>query len=299
MNSIKKVFIHKDGHLRSTLQILIASFTFLFISLTGQGMVGRLIYKLTESGILSANIYDSYFLTGILPEVCVNFISGLVILTLYMIINKKSVSSIGVTSILKNKKVVLGGIFTLIIMLSCITGVLYFVGDIKFTGLEFNASILQYLLLMTSVSFVEEVLNRGFIQHVVRSRSTVFWSLIIPSLVFTSFHLANPGITVLSLVNIFLAGFFFSLVTHKMGNIWFAFGAHIIWNVGAACIFGLMGVSATTGSILNFDYIRLTVFNGYGVGPLSGAIGTIAWLIAIAVFSTTKVREVNPSLSKV
>lgn len=297
MNSIKKIFIHKDGYLRSTLQIIMASFTFLFISIMGQDIIARVLNALIQSNVLPANIYESYFLTGILPEVCVNFISGLAILGLYMLINKKSISSIGVTSIIKNKTVVLTGMFTLIVMLSCITGVLYLIGDIKFTGLEFNASILQYFLLMTSVSFVEEILNRGFIQHLVRSRASAFWSFVIPSLVFMSFHI--PGNTPISLINIFLAGFFFSFITHKLGNIWFAFGAHIIWNVGVACIFGLMKVSALTGAILNFDYTKFTAFNGYGVGPLSGIIGTVAWLIAIAVFSRIKVKEVSPSLSNV
>lgn len=293
MNIIRKIFIHEDGYLRTTLQILIAAFIFLIVATVGKDLIARGLYELVQSKVLSADIYDSYFLTGVLPETFVNFMSGLLILGTYKLINKKPISSIGVTSISKDYGFIFKGIATLMVMLSCITLVLVFVGDIKFTGLKFNISILQYILLMSSVSFVEEVLNRGFIQHVVKSRLSKIWSLIIPSIVFTLFHVVNPGITVLSIFNIFLAGIFFSLITNKVGNIWFAFGAHIVWNVGAACIFGLMDVSSATGTILNFEYIKYTLFNGYGAGPLSGVIGSIAWLSAILLFSKIKMKKSN------
>lgn len=42
-----------------------------------------------------------------------------------------------------------------------------------------------------------------------------------------------------------------------------------------------MLVSAETGSILNFAYNKLTAFNGYGVGTLSGLVVTTAWIIVI------------------
>lgn len=292
MKTIKKIFIHQDGYLRSTLQVLIAAFTFLLTTILGKDLIARLIYMMIENNTLPASVGDSYFLTGILPEAFLNFTAGFLIIMLYKLINKKSISSMGITPISKNINTIFKGMFTFIIMLSCITAVLYFTGNIKFTGLKFNISIMQYVLLMTSVSFLEEVLNRGFIQSVIKSRSSLCWALVIPSLVFASYHIANPGITIFSMINIFLAGLFFSLVTYKTGSIWFAFGAHIIWNVGCACIFGLMDVSAITGTILNFEYTNLTAFNGYGRGPLSGFIGTIAWVIMIVLFSKINRKRV-------
>ncbi|MDO5517637.1 MAG: type II CAAX endopeptidase family protein [Clostridium sp.] len=293
MNNTRSTFVHKDGYLKTTLQILIASFTFLFTSIFGRDMISRGIYMLIENNILPASVFESYFLTGIIPEVILNLISAFLILMLYKKINKKPISTMGVTSITKNMKLICGGMLTLIVLLSCITAVLYFVGDIKFTGLEFNISILQYVLLMASVSFVEEVLNRGFIQHLVKSRTYTLWSLVVPSIVFTLFHIVNPGITFFAVINIFLAGFFFSLITYKTGNIWFGFGAHLIWNVGSACIFGLMDVSSVTGSILNFEYTKLTTFNGFGISPLNGVVGTIAWIAAIFIFSKIKMKKAD------
>lgn len=83
MSTIKKIFLHKDGHLRSNLQILIASCTFLFTSVIGQDIIARGIYSLVQNNTLSETIYDNYLLTGILPEVLVNFTAGFLILFFY------------------------------------------------------------------------------------------------------------------------------------------------------------------------------------------------------------------------
>lgn len=282
---MKNIFLNKDGRLRTTLQIIIAAMTFLLISLVGQTVIGSTIFSLTESGVLPKVVMTNYFLSGILPEVLLNVVAGGCILLWYRMLNKKSLNTMGVAPITKNIKTILFGMGTFLVVLAVITGVLLLLGDIRFTGLQFHPSILQYILLMASVSFVEEVLNRGFIQHLVKSRSSLFWSCVIPSLVFMAFHMQNPGIKPLGLFNIFLAGMCFSVATQKVGNIWFAFGGHIVWNVGLACIFGLMSVSGTTGSILNFEYTRETIFNGFAESPLYGLIATVMWILLITLFA--------------
>lgn len=284
MEKKRGIFLNEDGCLRTTPQILIVAFTFLLISMVGQSLVTTVLFGLTNAGVLPAGITESYFWSGLIPETVLNFLAGGMILVWYKVLNKKKIETMGVPSILKNLKYVGLGMLVIILALAGVTAILLLVGDVKFTGLEFPASIWQYFLLMSSVSFVEEVLNRGYIQHLVRSRSSLFWSCVIPSFVFMLFHLKNPGVPIIGFVNIFLAGMFFSILTYKVGNIWFGFGAHMIWNAGAACIFGLMSVSSVTGSILNFEYTRSTFFNGQAATPLNGLIATIMWLILIVIF---------------
>lgn len=285
MEKKKNIFLNRDGKSATLLQILIASMTFLLISIIGQGIIAGLLYKLTQMNLLPPTVLESYFLSGILPETFLNILAGSLILLWYRLLNKKSLKTMGFTSLFKDGQQILFGSLTILVVLAVTTGVLVFIGDIQFTGMQFSPSIFQYVLLMAGVSFVEEVLNRGFIQHLIESRFSLIWSYIIPSLVFMLFHVANPGITAIGLINVFLMGVFFSVATHNTKSIWFGFGAHLTWNVGSACIFGLMDISSVTGSILNFSYIRTSTFNGNSVSPLYGLITTFFCLLLIAGFS--------------
>ncbi len=283
---IGKIFMNKkDGHLRSGLQIAIAAFSFLFISMFGQGLVSRGLLELGMKGLLPQSIAENYFLTGILPEVIFNFVSVGVLILLFKVLNKKRISEMGIKPISQNMRNIGMGIITAMLFLTAITGLLLVTGNISFTGVGLHSSIIQYTLQMISVSLAEEVLNRGYIQSLVKKRAGVLPSIIVPSLVFLLFHMDVFGKPVFFFVNVFLAGVFFSIVTEKTGNIWFSFGAHLIWNLGGACIFGLMEVSSVTGSILNFTYLQKTVFNGFGVSPLNGVIGTIGWIVMIVLFA--------------
>ena len=52
-------------------------------------------------------------------------------------------------------------------------------------------------------------------------------------------HLANYGVTVLSVLNIFLVGILFSLMVYYMDSLWCAFAVHTAWNFTQNIHFGL------------------------------------------------------------
>ena len=52
-------------------------------------------------------------------------------------------------------------------------------------------------------------------------------------------HLANHGVTILSVLNIFLVGILFSLMVYYMDSLWCAFAVHTAWNFTQNILFGL------------------------------------------------------------
>ena len=59
------------------------------------------------------------------------------------------------------------------------------------------------------------------------------------ALLFALLHLANNGVTVLSVLNIFLVGILFSLMVYYMDSLWCAFAVHTAWNFTQNILFGL------------------------------------------------------------
>lgn len=89
-------------------------------------------------------------------------------------------------------------------------------------------------------SSAEELLCRGFLyQKLRRSYKNPVVAIVGNALLFALLHLANDGVTVLSVLNIFLVGILFSLMVYYMDSLWCAFAVHTAWNFTQNILFGL------------------------------------------------------------
>lgn len=89
-------------------------------------------------------------------------------------------------------------------------------------------------------SSAEELLCRGFLyQKLRRSYKNPVVAIVGNSLLFALLHLANHGVTILSVLNIFLVGILFSLMVYYMDSLWCAFAVHTAWNFTQNILFGL------------------------------------------------------------
>jgi membrane protease YdiL (CAAX protease family) len=108
------------------------------------------------------------------------------------------------------------------------------------------------LLLLFFLGFLiqgmsEELLCRSYLM-VSLSRKWPLWACVVSNaLLFSLFHLGNPGISVIALVNIFLFGLFASLLTLRRGSIWMVGALHSMWNFAQGNLFGIP-VSGLVGS---------------------------------------------------
>ena len=135
----------------------------------------------------------------------------------------------------------------------------------------------------------EEIMCRGFLMVSMRNslqnnKHKDIWIVVISSLVFGILHGTNPGMTLLSLINLILAGVFFAVLFIRCDNIWICCGAHSAWNFFQGQILGAQ-VSGLQGnnSILLFDGAGSTTVNGGSFGFEGGLAVTIVEVVTILV----------------
>jgi hypothetical protein len=126
-------------------------------------------------------------------------------------------------------------------------------------------------------SAAEEILFRGYLLTSVSRRVGMFWGVVISSVVFAVMHIVNGGMTVLSIMQIFLLGAFFGFYVIRTNSIWGVFGMHFAWNF-AQGLFADINISGVT-----LDY-RVMIFEGVSFEPdTSNIFGSPAELIPVAL----------------
>lgn len=155
-------------------------------------------------------------------------------------------------------------------------------------------NVLLFIPAFAVQSFEEELLTRGILQRFIKDKLGVLPSIILPSLLFVVLHLANNGIQVVAMINLFVVGVLFSLMVYATGSLWYAAAAHAAWNFTQGTIFGL-SVSGNDfgGSLLKFNTIgKNNLFTGGEYGP-EGTVFVAIVLILGAVFYYYKIRKNN------
>ncbi|RSJ73386.1 CPBP family intramembrane glutamic endopeptidase [Streptococcus cristatus] len=142
--------------------------------------------------------------------------------------------------------------FSLVVVLLLVTGTgsLKF-GQVNLQSLIFVLAIIPFWILQGGT---EELVTRGWLFPAVSAKSNIFIGILISSVLFGALHLFNPGVTVLSIVNIILDGIFACFLMLKYDNMWVLAGMHGAWNFVQGNIYGIQvsGQGAST-SILNYS----------------------------------------------
>jgi CAAX protease family protein len=96
---------------------------------------------------------------------------------------------------------------------------------------------LDMLAIFLPAPFHEEILFRGYLFQKLR-----FWSrgaaIAISSFMFAVLHGSNIGISVLAIINVFLAGVLLALAYERYERLWFPIGIHMAWNLVSGPVLG-------------------------------------------------------------
>ena len=269
----------------------------LFIPTMLLTQLGRSLFADAVNYILPGD-HDRNF--QILLALAATSVTVAVVLLYCLFVEKRSLYSLGFTrrgALLEYGAGLLGGLvmFGICVSVCVISGTL---------TLSVSPSLPSWsILLLFFVGFLiqglsEELLCRSYLM-VSLSRGLPLWACAVANaLVFSLLHLANPGISVIAILNIFLFGLFASILTLRRGSIWMAAGLHSMWNFAQGNLFGIpvsgMGGIASPLHAHMAEGGWQTLING-GVFGLEGGLAVTVVLTvccAILLFLPTKKSEI-------
>lgn len=268
------------AYTKSILWIILelAIFVIIFIPLTG---------LLTWLATITMDYEGSYSLaenpmTTLVLEYLPLFIASLVSLYItHTVIFKRSWISTGFTKKwYSNSTAKAGTIAFFFLAVSFLT--LYTLGFMRIDGINFKASLFfGFLLLFIVQSSFEEIVSRSFMIPTITAYSNVWVALFISSSIFAILHLFNANITILSTLNIFLAGLLLGLLYLRYESIWPAISFHVAWNFFQGSFFGFEVSGHEVYSYLDTTEIGPDLYTG---GPF-GLEGSIICTLLLMTYS--------------
>lgn len=172
--------------------------------------------------------------------------------------------------------------FSLVVVLLLVTGTGSLkLGQLNLQSLIFVLAIIPFWILQGGT---EELVTRGWLFPAVSAKSNIFIGILISSALFGALHLFNPGVTVLSIVNIILDGIFACFLMLKYDNMWVLAGMHGAWNFVQGNIYGIQvsGQGAST-SILNYSsQSSVDILSGGAFGAEGSIFASIVLIGCIA-----------------
>ncbi len=175
-------------------------------------------------------------------------------------------------------------------------------GTISYASSDLRMLYIVYALkLGLTAGITEEFLFRGFIMKLVESRWNKKVAIIVPSMIFTSFHLIK-GMGSIDIILLFIAGItvsvMFSLVTYLNDNIWDAVTMHVIWNM---LIIGIFWIAPQDDfkNLINYviDSNNILITGGrFGIESGVPAIIGYTIVISIVLFLRRKNQHINSNV---
>lgn len=86
----------------------------------------------------------------------------------------------------------------------------------------------------------EEVVFRGTLLEALSERFGAPAAVITTSILFALAHAGNPGASIISTINVALAGIALGATVVTTSSLWMAIGFHVVWNVALSSVFGVV-----------------------------------------------------------
>lgn len=298
-----KVIKNKNGEVRSgwiIFLVMVAFYAFQYI--IPELFIKALAHILTITGDLnpltgeSSELIDwlNFSFLPIFLQILTEIITIAVVIVTWRVIMKHPLREMGFVSIEEGKKEGIWGMLLGIISCTLALAVLLLTGQayIVSRDLEFGFQHFWWIITMITVAFGEELLNRSLLMSVLRRSGNIYAVALIPSVIFGLIHLVNPNVTMLSVINIILAGLLFSYMFIKSGNIWMCIGYHFTWNVFQSVIYGLPVSGLNLPGIIKTEFTVDNIINGGSFG-IEGGIMATAVIIAGFIFVKYYYRNIK------
>ncbi len=175
-------------------------------------------------------------------------------------------------------------------------------GWVKVTGFlrpgpsgSFWGEIMLGVILFICVGIYEELLAHGyqlrnlaegFCLPRVGRRAALLIGYAFSSIIFGLLHAGNPNASLVSTLNLFLAGLFLGLGYVLTGELALPIGLHITWNFFEGNVFGFPVSGTTVGaSFIAIQQRGPTFFTGGEFGPEAGLVGILALAVGAVLIA--------------
>lgn len=145
-----------------------------------------------------------------------------------------------------------------------------------------RVDVIHLFIVSILAGISEEVLCRGYIQHLLSSRLSPYWAAFIIAAGFSLGHMTNGSYTWISALNIALVSLIFSGVTIRTGNLYFAIAFHAAWNLFQGYVFGVAVSGHPTEGIYAVELHGAGWLSGGSFGLEGSAITTLVLGLACA-----------------
>jgi uncharacterized protein len=163
----------------------------------------------------------------------------------------------------------------------------------------FLIAILVNVALFLSVGILEELLSRGYhLRNIaeglnlsaIGARNALLLGYFISSVIFALLHVFNPHASLISSINLILAGLLLGLGFILTRQLAIPIGLHITWNFFQGNVFGFPVSGSETGAtFIAIEQGGPELWTGGPFGPEAGLIGIVAILVG-ALFTVLWVK---------
>ncbi len=158
----------------------------------------------------------------------------------------------------------------------------------------FWSTLIPPMLTYAGVGVSEELLSRGY--HLknlaegfyglsVKPRAAVLIAAVISSLMFGGLHVLNPHASLISTLNISLAGLLLAAGYVLTGELALPIGLHFSWNFFQGNVFGfpVSGASLRSAAFLEIRQMGPRMWTGGRFGPEAGLVGVAAMVLGVVM----------------
>jgi len=161
-----------------------------------------------------------------------------------------------------------------------------------FNPVDFAAGIALFVI----VALIEEIVFRGYLLNNLLESMHPWWALILTAALFAFLHTQNNYVTILSVVNLFIAGLVLGVNYIYTKNLWFAIFFHFGWNFFQGTVLGYKVSGIETGSsIMQQGLMGSETITGGAFGFEGSILCSILLLLMLLIFAWRFSRKINYS----
>jgi membrane protease YdiL (CAAX protease family) len=171
-------------------------------------------------------------------------------------------------------------------------------GDPQQQGLAALGGVLLVFVGWMVQGAAEETVTRGWLLPVIGARYRPLLGVVVSSVIFAVFHLFNPNLGPIAVINLALFGVFTAFYALYEGGVWGVFSIHAVWNWAQGNFFGfeVSGGLAAGGTVINLMEVGPDIITGGAFGPEGGLAVTVVLVVSSLIVWFLAERRKSPEI---